>query len=57
MSMANANINALYAGSLKIKISYIFPKNFTFYKWYVTKLAHCIVRYMEVYRRIYGQKS
>ena len=41
--MANATIDALYAGSLKLKISYIsFLNNFTFYKWCVTKVAHCI---------------
>ena len=31
-SMANVHIDALYAGSLRIKISYSFPSNFTFYK-------------------------
>ena len=41
--MANAYIDALYAGSLKLKISYFFPSNFTFYKWCVTKVAYCIV--------------
>ena len=40
--MANANIDALHAGSLKIKISFFFPKKITFYKWCVTKVAHCI---------------
>ena len=38
--MANANIDALYVGSLKIKISYFFSEKF--YKWCVTKVAHCI---------------
>ena len=40
--MANATIDALYAGSLRLKISYFFLNNFTFYKWYLTKVAHCI---------------
>ena len=40
--MANANIDALYVGSLKIKISHFFLRNFTFYKWCVTKVAHCM---------------
>ena len=40
--MANANIDALYVGSFKIKKYHIyFPSNFTFYKWCVTKMAHC----------------
>ena len=41
--MANANKDALYVGSLKIKMSHLFPRNFTSYKWCVTKVAHCIV--------------
>ena len=41
-SLAHANIDALYAGSLRLKISFLFPSNFTFYKWCVTKKAHCI---------------
>ena len=41
--MANANIDALYVGSHKIKISPFFSKKFKFYKWCVTKVAHCIV--------------
>ena len=41
--MANATIDALNAGSLRFKIIYFFfLKNFTFYKWCVTKVAHCI---------------
>ena len=40
--MANANINALYAGSLRIKIAYFVLEKFLFYKWRVTKVAHCI---------------
>ena len=41
--MGNANINALYAGSLRIKISFFFfLSNATFYMWCVTKVAHCI---------------
>ena len=36
--MTNANI----AGSLKIKNILFFSSNFTFYKWCVTKVAHCI---------------
>ena len=39
--MANANIDALYAGSLRIKIASVLFKYFTFYKWCVTKVAHC----------------
>ena len=39
--MVNANIDALYAGSLRIKISYLFSEKLTFYKWFVTKVAHC----------------
>ena len=43
ISMANANIDALYTGSLRIKISYLFFwVIFTFNKWCVTKVAHCI---------------
>ena len=42
ISMANANIVALYAGSLRLKIAYFSPKNFTFYKRCETKVAHCI---------------
>ena len=42
--MANANIDALYAGSLEINVAYVFPSNFTFYKWCVTKVAHCMIR-------------
>ena len=41
--MGNANIEALYAGSLGIKISYFFLRNYTVYKWCVTKVAHCTV--------------
>ena len=40
-SMANANIDALNAGSLRITVAYVFLSNFTFYKWCVTKVAHC----------------
>ena len=43
ISMADANIDALYAGSLRIKIACFFPGNFTFYKWCVTKVAHCTI--------------
>ena len=39
--MATANINVLYAGSLRFKIFYSFPSNCTFYKWCVTKVVHC----------------
>ena len=44
ISMAIANINALYASSLRIKKSYFFffSSNFTFYKWCVTKMAYCM---------------
>ena len=39
--MANANIDVLYACSLRIKISCFFSSNFTFCKLCVTKVAHC----------------
>ena len=39
--MANANIDALYVGSLRIKYYISITSNFTFYKWCVTKVAHC----------------
>ena len=42
ISMANVNINALYAGSLRINVAYVFLSYFTFNKWCVTKVAHCI---------------
>ena len=42
MSMANATIDALYAGSLRLKYPVSFLNNFTFYKWCVTKVAHCM---------------
>ena len=45
ISMASANIDALYVGSLKIKIYISFPRNFTFYKWCVTKVAHCMQQF------------
>ena len=44
--MANVNIDALYAGSLKITVArvfFFFLNNFTFYEWGVTKVAHCNV--------------
>ena len=42
--MANAKINALYAGSLRIKISYFFSKLlYILYKWCVIKMARCTV--------------
>ena len=40
--MANANIDAFYVGSLKIKISHFFSENFYILNWCVTKVAHCI---------------
>ena len=39
--MANANIDALTVGSLRINIHIYYPSNFTFYKWCITKVAHC----------------
>ena len=42
--MVNANINALFAGSLRIKIWYFISEKSPFYRWCVTKVAHCIVR-------------
>ena len=42
ITMANANIDAPHAGRLRIKIAYYSLSNFTFYKWCVTKVAHCI---------------
>ena len=41
ISMTNANINVLYAGSLRIKKHMSFPSNFTSYKWCTTKVPHC----------------
>ena len=41
MSLANANLDALYVSELKYHIS--FSSNFTLYKWFVTKVAHCIL--------------
>ena len=46
--MGNANIDALYAGSLRLKISYFFSKKF--YKWCVTKVAHCIYTTYIIFR-------
>ena len=43
ISMANANIDALYAGSLRIKYQIAVTSNITFYKWCVTKVAHCTI--------------
>ena len=41
--MNQAHMDALYTGSLRIKISYFYPeKSNTFYKWCETKVAHCI---------------
>ena len=39
--MANATIDALYAGSLSFKYPISSLNNMTFYKWCVTKVAHC----------------
>ena len=50
ISMANANIDARYAGSLGINVAYVLSSNFTFYKWCVTKVAHCICVYFQGYR-------
>ena len=41
--MAYTNIDALYANSFRIKIQYFFPNNFKFYKWSITKVAHCTI--------------
>ena len=41
ISVINANIDALYAGSVRIKIRYFFSEKF--YKWCVTKVAHFIL--------------
>ena len=41
ISMVNANIDALYAGSVRIKVRYFFSEKF--HKWCVTKVAHCIL--------------
>ena len=46
--MGYANIDALYAGSLRIKISFFFLSNFTFYKWCVTKVAHCSEKLLNI---------
>ena len=42
IAMAIAKIDALYAGSLRIKIAYFVTELFYIYKWCVTKVAHCI---------------
>ena len=34
-------MNALYNGSLRIKISYFYPEESKVYKWCGTKVAHC----------------
>ena len=48
--MANANIDALYVGSLRIKKKHVsFPSNFTFYKRCVIKVAHCIFPSVKMY--------
>ena len=39
--MNNARMNALYTGSLRIKISYFYPEKSKIYKWCGTKVAHC----------------
>ena len=39
--MAIANIDALYDGSLRIKIAHFVSELFYIYKWRVTKVAHC----------------
>ena len=41
ISMANANIVVLYAGSLRINVAYVFSEKLTFYRWCITKVAHC----------------
>ena len=57
MSIANATIDARYAGSLRLKISF-FLNNFTFYKWCVTKVAHCTTTKFsqtgKIYLDLYG---
>ena len=58
--MANANIEALYVGSLRIKKNHIsFPSNLTFYKWCVTKVAHCtcMFRYFKLAQMIKTYRS
>ena len=39
--MDYARVNALYNGSLRIKISYFHPEESNSYKWCGTKVAHC----------------
>ena len=42
-------IFAVYAGKLRIKISYFFPRNITCYKTFFSKVAHRKVqRYIEI---------
>ena len=41
ISLSDANIDALYASSLRIKIEYFVLELFYIYKWCVTKVAHC----------------
>ena len=50
--MANANIDALYAGCLRIKIAYFVSEYFSFYKWCVNKVAHSNLKVIEHTRKI-----
>ena len=50
--MAIANTDALYAGSLRIKIAYFVSELFYIYKWCVTKVAHCTVTIYLMYCEI-----
>ena len=41
--MNYARMNALYSGSLRIENRISILRNLTFYKWFGTKVGHCIV--------------
>ena len=44
-SIDYANINVPHTGSLRIKLHVSFSRNLTFYKWCVTKVAHCMIKH------------
>ena len=43
--MGYANINTLLFSSLRLKATYLFPKDLRFNKWCGTKVAHCTYVY------------
>ena len=46
--MNSVNIDALYVGSLRIKILHVLLSNCTFYKRCVTKVVHCKVCFLAI---------